>query len=79
MKILLARHGETPWNAEGRYQGQIDIPLSENGIRQAKLLGERLQDQEFDRQAEFFLIEVVVPDAVGHVLVTPFPLCAHNA
>lgn len=44
MKILLARHGETPWNAEGRYQGQIDIPLSENGIRQAKLLGERLND-----------------------------------
>ncbi|RBD44338.1 histidine phosphatase family protein, partial [Xanthomonas oryzae pv. oryzae] len=24
MRILLARHGETPWNAEGRYQGQID-------------------------------------------------------
>ena len=44
MKILLARHGETPWNAEGRYQGQIDIPLSEHGIRQAKLLGERLRD-----------------------------------
>ncbi len=44
MKILLARHGETPWNAEGRYQGQIDIPLSENGIRQAKLLGERLSE-----------------------------------
>ncbi len=44
MKILLARHGETPWNAEGRYQGQIDIPLSDNGIRQAKLLGERLNN-----------------------------------
>jgi phosphoserine phosphatase len=43
MKILLARHGETPWNAEGRYQGQIDIALSDNGIRQATLLGERLQ------------------------------------
>ena len=31
MRILLARHGETPWNAEGRYQGQIDIPLSPIG------------------------------------------------
>lgn len=49
MKILLARHGETPWNAEGRYQGQIDIPLSETGIRQAKLLGERLQDAAITR------------------------------
>jgi len=25
MRVLLARHGETPWNAEGRYQGQSDI------------------------------------------------------
>ena len=42
MKILLARHGETPWNAEGRYQGKRDIALSETGERQARLLGERL-------------------------------------
>ena len=43
MKILLARHGETPWNAEGRYQGQVDIPLSEVGQAQARALGERLR------------------------------------
>lgn len=42
MRVLLARHGETPWNAEGRYQGQIDIPLSPVGERQAALLSERL-------------------------------------
>ncbi|MBD9369265.1 histidine phosphatase family protein [Xanthomonas sp. XNM01] len=42
MRILLARHGETPWNAEGRYQGQIDIPLSPVGEGQARALGERL-------------------------------------
>lgn len=42
MRILLARHGETPWNAEGRYQGQIDIPLSPVGEAQATALGERL-------------------------------------
>jgi probable phosphoglycerate mutase len=42
MRVLLARHGETPWNAEGRYQGQIDIPLSPVGEKQAALLAERL-------------------------------------
>ena len=44
MRILLARHGETPWNAEGRYQGQIDIPLSPVGEAQARALGERLRE-----------------------------------
>ncbi|MCR6662084.1 MAG: histidine phosphatase family protein [Luteimonas sp.] len=49
MRILLARHGETPWNAEGRYQGQEDIPLSPVGEKQARLLGERLRDVRIDR------------------------------
>ena len=49
MKILLARHGETRWNAEGRYQGQMDIPLSEVGEGQARLLGERLKDVAITR------------------------------
>ena len=43
MRILLCRHGETLWNAEGRYQGRMDIPLSETGERQAAALGERLK------------------------------------
>ena len=49
MRILLARHGETPWNAEGRYQGQIDIPLSPVGEAQATALGQRLKDMQIDR------------------------------
>lgn len=49
MRILLARHGETPWNAEGRYQGQEDIPLSDVGIAQATALGARLRDVRIDR------------------------------
>jgi len=49
MRILLARHGETPWNAEGRYQGQIDIPLSPVGESQARALGERLRDVHITR------------------------------
>ncbi len=49
MRILLARHGETPWNAEGRYQGQEDIPLSPVGEIQARALGVRLADVRIDR------------------------------
>ncbi|WP_045769688.1 histidine phosphatase family protein [Xanthomonas albilineans] len=49
MRILLARHGETPWNAEGRYQGQIDIPLSPVGEAQAQALGTRLREVPLSR------------------------------
>ena len=49
MRILLARHGETKWNAEGRYQGQVDVPLSPVGEAQARQLGDRLRDVHIDR------------------------------
>jgi broad specificity phosphatase PhoE len=40
--LLLVRHGETDWNAEGRLQGHTDRPLNEHGRRQARALAERL-------------------------------------
>src|SRR5690606_14832726 len=49
VRILLARHGETEWKREGRYQGQEDIPLSDTGVKQALRLGERLRDVRIDR------------------------------
>jgi len=42
MQLFLIRHGETDWNKEERIQGNIDTPLNERGIAQAKLLAERL-------------------------------------
>lgn len=45
--LCLIRHGQTDWNLEGRYQGQSDVPLNENGIAQARSLIERLNGQTF--------------------------------
>lgn len=47
-EILLIRHGETAWNAEKRLQGHLDVPLNEEGLRQAAALGRALLDEEFD-------------------------------
>ena len=38
MKLYFVRHGETEWNVKKKIQGKTDIPLNENGIRQAKEL-----------------------------------------
>jgi phosphoserine phosphatase len=49
MHVLLARHGETPWNREGRYQGHTDVALSPDGEAQARRLGVRLADLTLHR------------------------------
>ena len=49
MKIYVARHGETAWNAENKICGRTDLPLTERGIRQAKLLAEKMADIHIDR------------------------------
>lgn len=48
LHLVLVRHGETEWNAQRRYQGQTDVPLSELGARQAELVAERLVGYEID-------------------------------
>jgi broad specificity phosphatase PhoE len=47
-RLLLVRHGETDWNAEGRLQGQTDRPLSDYGRRQALQLADELGSEEFE-------------------------------
>lgn len=46
--ILLARHGETDWNLERRWQGHADRPLNEMGRAQARVLAETLADDPPD-------------------------------
>lgn len=47
--VHLVRHGETGWNKEFRVQGTTDIPLSEEGERQARELIPQLKEIKFDR------------------------------
>lgn len=45
--ICLVRHGETPWNAERRLQGHLDIELNTNGLAQAQRTAHSLAGQRF--------------------------------
>ena len=44
LRIILLRHGETKWNVEGRFQGQIDTDLSERGLAQGQKAAAALAD-----------------------------------
>lgn len=46
--ILAIRHGETAWNVDTRIQGQIDIPLNDNGRWQAQRLSQALAGERVD-------------------------------
>lgn len=48
MRLLLIRHAESEGNAEGRFQGQRDFPLSSKGVEQALRLAAALKERPID-------------------------------
>ena len=46
--FLFIRHGETDWNRQQRFQGQIDVPLNALGIAQAQRLAQRMAAEKVD-------------------------------
>ncbi len=61
--VVLVRHGESTWVAEGRFQGRQDPPLSELGYRQAQLVANRLAHRD---EQTALPIPVGLPAAVWH-------------
>jgi probable phosphoglycerate mutase len=48
IRVLLARHGQTEWNVQGRRQGQLDSPLTAAGLAQANQHAKTLATQDID-------------------------------
>ena len=47
-KVIFIRHGQTEWNVTGRYQGQSDVKLTEEGKKQAEKLADNLPVAKVD-------------------------------
>jgi uncharacterized phosphatase len=48
VRLMLIRHGQSVANAAGRLQGQMDFPLSTQGLNEAKAVGKWLADEDID-------------------------------
>ncbi len=70
-EFVFIRHGETDWNRQQRFQGQIDVPLNALGREQAARLGQRMKTERFDHLVCSDLLrtrETAAPTASVHAV-----------
>ena len=73
-QLIIIRHGETVWNRERRMQGHSDSPLSDTGLRQARLLAQRMKEIVFTSlycsdSGRAYHTARSVAEATGHELI----------
>jgi probable phosphoglycerate mutase len=73
--LMVVRHGETEWNAQQRFQGHEDSPLTPKGRSDARALGRRLKQMTFDRLISSDLgrareTAALIAERTGHAVVT---------
>lgn len=78
MRLILIRHAESQGNAEGRFQGRVDYPLSERGLGQAVRVADRLRIEPPDvLYASPLLRAMRTAEIIGEATgLTPIPLPA---
>ncbi len=47
-QLVIVRHGQSQWNLENRFTGEVDIDLTEEGRKEAHEAGEKLKEYHFD-------------------------------
>ena len=52
--LILVRHGESVWNRAGRIQGQVNSPLTDLGINQAKAISDHLSGILLNQELEIY-------------------------
>lgn len=74
-RVLLVRHGESIWNAEGRWQGSADPPLSDTGRAQAAALADLIKHEGIDLIVASDLSRAIeTAEIVGAMLGLPKPV-----
>lgn len=70
-RIYFVRHGQTTWNAELKFQGHTDVPLSGLGIEQAEFLARRLSDYKI---SAFYASDLIRAVKTAEILAQPHNL-----
>jgi len=70
LRLLLVRHGETEWNRVSRFQGGIDVPLNDNGRKQAQQAAEFLKDVPIDFAISSPMLR---PKETAEIILQPHP------
>lgn len=69
-RFLLVRHGETNWNRDKRFQGQIDVPLNDQGRVQAAEAAAFLKDIPLDAAVSSPMLR---PKETAEIILQPHP------
>ena len=68
IKIVLVRHGQSMWNLENKFTGWTDVPLSENGIKEAKEAGIVLKEKGYTFDLAFTSVLKRAEDTLSYIL-----------